>query len=31
MDLHRMVHPSDQLTRIVESVVAQFPSTPRVA
>jgi hypothetical protein len=31
MDAHRVVHPSDQLTLIVDSVVAQLHSPRRVA
>ena len=31
MDVHRVVHPSDQLSQIVESVVAQFRPPRRVA
>jgi len=31
MDVHRVVQPSDQLSQIVESVVAQFQPSRRVA
>jgi hypothetical protein len=31
MDVHRVVHPSDQLTEIVESVIAQLRPPRRVA
>jgi hypothetical protein len=31
MNVHRMVHPSDQLSQIVDSVVAQFHPPHRVA